>query len=184
MGKQKLRQRIERNKNAKLCELVFSKPTQKLQHNILWISISFDFVISKSLEAGGKNPRRLTAGVSSAGVTAATNGGQRVVDVIRYRADTQPIITDPASIFLSRKSRNINIATLVVSRLRNWPQKSRRPRRRTLRTASSRPVTNAVDVGEQCPQNGRLSFGAFAARGKYAGCKVLPRVLVTDSIVL
>lgn len=170
-----------------------SKPIEKQQHNILCIrgfvypcsltliSISFDFVAAKSHEAGeaygGKNPRRWTAGVSSAGGTAATNGGQRVVDVIRYRADTQPIITDPASIFLSRKSRNINTATSVLDRRRKSPQKSRRRRRRSLRTASSRPVPNADDVGEQCPQNGRLLFEPFAARGKYAGCKVLASVL-------
>ena len=60
------------------------------------------------------------------------------LDVIRYRADTQPIITDPASIFLSRKSRNINMTTLVADRRRKSPQKSRRRRRRSCSTASTR----------------------------------------------
>jgi len=60
------------------------------------------------------------------------------LDVIRYRADTQPIITDPPSIFLSRKSRNINTTTLVADRHRKSPQKSRRRRRRSCSTASSR----------------------------------------------
>ena len=79
------------------------------------------------------------------------------LDVIRYRVDTQPIITDPASIFLSRKSRNINMSTLVVDRCRKSPQKSwdvgvDRVRRRRI------AVQIADDVREQCQQNGRLSF--------------------------
>ena len=85
------------------------------------------------------------------------------LDVIRYRADTQPIITDPPSIFLSRKSRNINNTTLVADRRRKSPQKSRRRRRRSRSTASSRPFGDADDVGEQWQQNGRL-FGSVSGR--------------------
>ena len=97
---------------------------------------------------------------------SASSGG---LDVIRYRTDTQPIITDPALIFLSRKSRNINMSTLVADRCRKSSQKSRdvgvdRVRRRRI------AVRIAVDVGEQCQQNGRLSFGVSAARAKY-GCR-------------
>jgi len=70
------------------------------------------------------------------------------LDVIRYRTETQPIITDPASIFLSRKSRNINTTTLVVGRCRKSPQKSGDvgvDRVRQCRIA----IHIADDVGEQ-----------------------------------
>ena len=114
----------------------------------------------------------------SAGGTAATNGGQRVggrLDVIRYRVETQPIITDPASIFRSRKSRNINMTTLAVGRRRTSPQKSRdvgvdRVRRRRV------AVRIANDAREQRQQNGRLSFGGISL-------KVPPTSLTTDCTV-